>query len=131
MIKKLYIYCKCVLATFHQMIHKKGINARISRIAELSIFAFICIITILYFFKREQEKIISDSATEQFNHEVVSLLSMHNARLTDVVYDYTFWDDFVQKVGTRDSLWFADNISTILSSFRFDFAHFAWGRYMA
>jgi len=103
------------------MKQKSGIYIQIRRIAAFSIFVFVLILFILYFFKRKQEKIILAAAREQFNHEVQSLLNLSNTQLKNVVYDYTFWDELVEKVGSKDSLWFQENITSILNSFHVDF----------
>ena len=58
----------------------------------------------------------------QFNKEVGSLISIKTESLKQVVYDYTFWNDFVEHLKTNDTAWYNNNITTILKTYRFDYA---------
>ncbi len=82
----------------------------------------ILILLMLYFIKDKQEKIMLDESQVQFGKEVNSLLTLKTATLRQVVFDYTFWDDFVDNLNTFDSTWYFNNIATILKSFRIDYA---------
>jgi len=75
----------------------------------------------IYFIANKQEKLMFDASQVQFNNEVNSLVGLKTSSLNQVVYDYTFWDDFVKKIYSKDSYWFENNISSILKSFHFDY----------
>lgn len=77
--------------------------------------------SISYYIKNEQENIIVEASQEQFDHEVNSLLLLKGEILKQVAYDYTYWDELVNAINTRDTSWFDENIATILTSFRFDY----------
>ena len=75
----------------------------------------------LFFIKNKQERLIVEASREQFKHEASSLLELNGASLRQVAFDYTYWDEFVKSINTKDTSWFRDNIATILSSFHFDY----------
>jgi hypothetical protein len=80
------------------------------------------ILLTIYFIANKQEKLMTDASQIQFNNEVKSLVGLKTANINQVVYDYTFWDDFVQKIYSEDTAWYSNNITTILKSFRLDYA---------
>lgn len=77
---------------------------------------------ILYNIKNKQEKLIIEASREQFDHEISSLLALKGESLRQVAYDYTYWDEFVTSINSDDTSWFNNNISTILTSFHFDYS---------
>lgn len=71
-------------------------------------------------YKTKLEKQIYNSSIEQFKSEVKSLLSYDSTAFTQIVYDYTYWDEFVSKIKKKDSLWFDENIT--FGSFNYDYS---------
>ena len=57
----------------------------------------------------------------QFNNEVKSLITLKTTTLKQVAYDYTYWDEFVKKINSGDSVWYSNNITTILKTYRIDY----------
>jgi signal transduction histidine kinase/ActR/RegA family two-component response regulator len=82
---------------------------------------FLIMFSVLFFIKKKQESLIIQSSRQQFKHEVRSLIELNSASLKQVAFDYTYWDEFVDAIGTGDTTWFRENISTILSSFHFSY----------
>ncbi|PKP16688.1 MAG: hypothetical protein CVU06_14220, partial [Bacteroidetes bacterium HGW-Bacteroidetes-22] len=101
---------------------KLTISQRILLLLFLSLAAAILIFTGLYHYKNIQEKEISSVSLEEFTHEVNSIISLHEASLKQVVFDYTYWDEFVMNIKPNNENWFDQNITTIVSSFHFDYA---------
>jgi signal transduction histidine kinase len=82
---------------------------------------FLLLLLTLYLIKDKQEKIIMDESTDLFSKEVNSLLALKTDVLQQVVYDYTFYDDFVENLAINDSAWYENNITTILKSFHLEY----------
>jgi signal transduction histidine kinase/CheY-like chemotaxis protein len=72
---------------------------------------FLVLFFILIIFKFKSEKIIIDSSNEQYGHEVKSLLDLTSKQMTQSVYDYTCWDEFVNALKINDIAWYHSNIT--------------------
>ena len=99
-----------------------SIYSRIIYIMAFIVFTYLLLFSILYLIKIKQEKLILEASRDQFKHEVNSLLVLKGESLKQVAYDYTYWDDFANSINKVDTSWFTNNITTILSSYRFDYA---------
>lgn len=86
-------------------------------VALLAVFVF----AFLYGYKIRKEEVITQVAVGQFSHEVNSIFTLHSAALKQVVFDYTYWDEFVENTRPNNEPWFETNITTIISSFHFDY----------
>ncbi len=75
----------------------------------------------LYVTKRKEKELIIEASTRQFSKEVSSILSVSSTALTQLCFDYTYWDEFVVNIQKNDSTWFRDNISSILISYDYDY----------
>lgn len=98
-----------------------SIYSRMMIVIALTVAIILLLFLISYYIKNEQEKIIVKASQEQFDHEVNSLLLLKGEILKQVAYDYTYWDELVNAIKTNDTTWFNENITTILTSFRFDY----------
>jgi len=98
-----------------------SLYSRIVLLMAMTAVIFLLLFSALYFIKYKQERLITESSTEQFRHEVNSLLALNGESLKQVAWDYTYWDEFAKSIETVDTSWFSANITTILSSFRFDY----------
>jgi signal transduction histidine kinase/CheY-like chemotaxis protein len=72
---------------------------------------FLILFFVLTFFKYKSEKAIIDSAQEQYGHEVRSLLDLTCKQMTQTVFDYTCWDEFVKALKINDIRWYDNNIT--------------------
>jgi signal transduction histidine kinase/CheY-like chemotaxis protein len=75
----------------------------------------------LYLTTRNQEKLILKESEIQFQNGINALLENKRETLNQVAYDYTYWNEFVTQMGSPDTAWYANNITTILKSFRIDY----------
>ncbi len=98
-----------------------GIYARLLLTLALIGVIFLLIMATIYFIANKQEKLMVDSSKVQFNNEVKSLVSLKSANLKQLVYDYSYWDDFVKNISIGNKDWYIENISSILKSYRFDY----------
>jgi hypothetical protein len=75
----------------------------------------------LYLTTSNQEKLILKESELQFQNEINALIANKQETLNQVAYDYTYWNEFVTQLSRPDSDWYANNITTILKSFRIDY----------
>jgi signal transduction histidine kinase/CheY-like chemotaxis protein len=87
----------------------------------ISGITFLLVFSIVFIFKNKEKKLIFNASREQFDHEVNSIISLYNASLKQVTFDYTYWDDFTYNIENFDSTWYNGNIETLLASFHFDY----------
>jgi len=100
---------------------KIGIYTRILTIMGIMGAILLLLMITLYFIRSSQERVLKTTSQAEFQHEVESIFDIKTSAITQVTNDYTFWDEFVQKIYSGDSVWFANNITTMLKSFHFDY----------
>ena len=118
------------------MFRYKTIYGKIKALLVTVGVVFLILFTVLIIFKYKSEKIIIDSAQEQFGHEVKSLLDLTCRQMTQSVYDYTCWDEFVKALKLNDTAWYDNNITfntynyncIIIYNTRFDVVYEALNR---
>lgn len=71
--------------------------------------------------KHKEYQMIQESNKIQLDKESSALITLMGSSVSQVAWDYTYWDDLVLAVSTKDPKWFGSNISTIISSFRLDY----------
>jgi len=98
-----------------------GIYTRILLMIILTGIFFLLLLSILIVLKNKQEKIVDNESQVQFDNKIKSLINLKTATLKQVLYDYTYWDEFVENVYKGDTAWYNNNITTILKSFHFDY----------
>ncbi len=81
---------------------------------------FLFLFIVLIFLKYQTEKQIVTSYEEQFRNEAQSLLTMKSDELLRSVNDYTFWDEFIEAIKTRDTSWLNKNIS-LTTTFNYNY----------
>lgn len=84
-------------------------------------FIFLVLLLRLYLTTSNQEKLILKESEIQFQNEINALIANKQETLNQVAYDYTFWNEFVTQLSSPDTAWYANNITTILKSFRIDY----------
>ena len=80
---------------------------------------FLILFLTLAFYKYKLEKEIIDASGEQFKHEIESLLALTSKQITQTVYDYTYWDDFVKALDKNDTTWYHNNITFFTFNFHY------------
>lgn len=82
---------------------------------------FVILPSSLYFYKKKEEKLIFKESEKQFSTELKTLISISGREIVQTVYDYTYWDEFVDNVTENDSTWFENNIATVIDAFNADY----------
>ena len=82
---------------------------------------FLILFLTLVFYKSKLEKQIVDSGQEQFSHEMKSLLALTSIQITQTVYDYAYWDDFVKALKNIDTNWYKKNVTFF--SYKYDYVY--------
>jgi len=98
-----------------------SVNSRLLFIITITGVLFILFILALYFSERRSYNIIFESSGLQLDQEANALIKISNRTQSDVAWDYTYWDDFVGALKSRDPYWYEENISTIITSFHMDY----------
>jgi len=101
---------------------KASVVKRILRL--ISITGLITLLTVfaLYFIMYLSYREVSESEKEEFKKEAQALLTVTTTLPDQIVWDYTYWDELVSGIRTNDTDFYSENISTIPSSFRMDYA---------
>ena len=100
---------------------KLGIYSRIFFTLIISGVIFLFLLIALYIINNKQGSLMFKESETQFNNEVKSLITLKTTTLKQVAYDYTYWDEFVKKINSGDSVWYSNNITTILKTYRIDY----------
>ncbi|MCK9207362.1 MAG: ATP-binding protein [Salinivirgaceae bacterium] len=98
-----------------------NVNIRILIAITVNGLITLLLILIILFYKSKQEKLMTNLMQEQFKNEMITLLNLKQNTYKEVVYDYTYWDEFVSTIKNKDNEWYQSNISSILGSFHADY----------
>jgi len=101
---------------------KAGINSRLLLIITFAGVSFLLLFAAIIVLQKRQANMIYNESREQFNREVSSIVNLKSTGLRQIAFDYTYWDEFATKMQTgATNEWFENNISTILSSYGYDY----------
>jgi signal transduction histidine kinase/CheY-like chemotaxis protein len=98
------------------------IKSRLTILLSFTGFVFLVVLLIIYFTTLKQKKDLLKESEQQFHNEINSLITLKTASLKQVVFDYTYWNDFVKNLSQKDTSWYNNNITTILKTYRIDYA---------
>ncbi|MDD4639019.1 MAG: ATP-binding protein [Bacteroidales bacterium] len=76
-----------------------------------------CLYLLMFFSYRK----ITRSSIGEFSKEAEALVTVTTNLPDRIVWDYTFWDEFVAHIKINDTDWYEENITSILSSFHMDY----------
>jgi len=79
-------------------------------------------IIVVYKINNDQEKIVSESHSNQMQRNIETLINQNTNGLKQAANDYTFWDEMVEFLHSRDKKWADENIKTMLLNFKIDAA---------
>ncbi|MHC1779882.1 MAG: ATP-binding protein [Bacteroidales bacterium] len=104
------------------MRNKANISSRILLIITFTGISFFALFVSVIFLQKRQAGIIAHKSEESFRNEATLLINSDSKRLRQIVFDYTYWDDFVSAIkNVPDSSWLEENITTILTSYNYDY----------
>jgi signal transduction histidine kinase len=78
-------------------------------------------ITGLYLVMAYSYKMISASSELEFDKEAEAFVAVTTKLPDQIVWDYSYWDEFVSVLKSYSLPWYEENISTIISSFHMDY----------
>jgi len=86
------------------------------------VISFLTIVVLVtYYMKSQEYKLILDGDKSQLDQESEALIKLTGNTMSQVAWDYTYWDELVLSVESKDPEWFEHNITTIITSFRMDY----------
>ncbi len=103
------------------MIKLNTIYERVILLLSISAVIFLLLITSLYFYTLIQEKQVYNSAENQFNNEVESLLDLNSESMRIASNDFTTSDDLVEFTKTRSTKWYNEHIIGSINSLKVDY----------
>ncbi len=104
------------------MSKRPGINSRL-----LIMITYTGVVLVVLFFtilaiQRRQARMINEESQLQYGKDVGSFINLQSTRLRQLVFDYTFWDDFANEIsGGMSKEWYDEYIASILLSYDFDY----------
>ena len=75
----------------------------------------------LYYYTKQVEKQVYTSSKVQFNNEVNKLLELDNKPIQVAINNDTNWDEFVDFIRSRDTLWYNETIGNELNIYKADY----------
>lgn len=101
---------------------KANISFRILLIITFTGISFFALFVTIILLQKRQAGIISQKSEESFRNEAALIINSDRRRMQEIVFDYTYWDDFVSAIeNVPDSAWLEENITTILSSYNYNY----------
>ncbi|HCV16320.1 MAG TPA: hypothetical protein DF637_08310 [Rikenellaceae bacterium] len=99
-----------------------GINNRLLLLIAYTGAIFLLLFTTLLALQKRQSKMIHQESDEQYHREITSIINLNSKGLRQIVFDYTYWDEFTEVMAKGGNItWFDQNISTILTSYDYDY----------
>lgn len=92
------------------MIKFKTLYGKISAYILTIALVFLILFIILDRYKNLHEKQIIESSQRQYVEDMGSLFQMKSSQLSNTIYDYTYWDEFVDGIKMHDTIWYSRNI---------------------
>ncbi len=83
---------------------------------------FMLLFTTLLTLQKRQANMMHDQSDLEYHREISSIINLNSKGLRQIAFDYTYWDEFAEIMSKGgNSIWFERNISTILSSYNYDY----------
>ena len=98
------------------------IFGRIKTMFVIVAIGFLILYTVLSYYKIKMENQIIDSSQEQLFNEANSVISMNSATIKKLVHDYSYWDEFITAIKTKNQKFYIENIYYTISDFNYEYA---------
>ncbi len=82
---------------------------------------FIVLYFSLYYYTKKIEREVFVNSTEQFNNEVSKLLSLDSKHINVAINNDSNWDEFVDFIKTKDTVWFTETIGNEINIYKVDY----------
>ena len=83
---------------------------------------FTILFIIISQYKSNSEKLVNKSFRDHCNREAKHLYEYNSSLMIAITYDYSYWDDFITAINTKDSKWIKSNI-TLNKSFNYEYIY--------
>lgn len=103
------------------MKRKYSINSVFGALTVVMIVFITIVVIVVSSMKAREYNLILEGNRNQLEQESHALIKLMGRSMSQVAWDYTYWDELVSSVEKRDPQWFEENITTIISSFRLDY----------
>lgn len=103
------------------MKRKYSINTVFGALTAVMIAFITVVVIVVSSMKTREYNLILEGNRNQLEQESHALIKLMGRSMSQVAWDYTYWDELVSSVEKRDSQWFEENITTIITSFRLDY----------
>ncbi len=85
-----------------------------------SVFFIILFFALFYYTKQVEQQVFKNSK-EQFANEVNKLLILDSKPIDVAIINDTGWDEFVDFIETRDTIWYKDNVGNEIDTYDVDY----------
>ncbi|WP_310558413.1 ATP-binding protein [Flavobacterium sp.] len=82
---------------------------------------FIVLYLALFYYTKQVEKQVFNNSKEQFTNEVNKLLILDSKPIEVAITNDTGWDEFVDFIETKDSVWYNDNVANEIDTYNVDY----------
>jgi len=83
---------------------------------------FTILFIIISQYRSNSEKLVIKAFQDHCDRESKHLFHYNSAQMTAVTYDYSYWDEFITAINTRDIKWIKSNI-TLNKSFNYEYIY--------
>lgn len=97
-------------------------HTKIIALISCLIFAFAGGLAILHFAESSQTELLVNDLTNSKRQSLSTVMRLHGRLLENLAYDYSYWDDMVAFVSSRDSVWASVNIESTMPTYGADIA---------
>jgi signal transduction histidine kinase/CheY-like chemotaxis protein len=82
---------------------------------------FIILFFALFYYTKQVEKQVFKNSKEQFANEVNKLLILDTKPIDVAIINDTGWDEFVEFIATKDTIWYNDNVGNEIDTYDVDY----------
>ncbi len=105
-----------------KMRNNSGINAQLMKMVIYAGVILSIVFTAILFLQSRQARMLHEKSKAEYIQDFNSLIKYHSIKMTEVILDYTHWDEFskaMEKGVTQE--WFDYNLSSLLEAYDLDY----------
>ena len=104
------------------MSKRPGINSRLLIMITYTGVVLVALFFTILLLQRKQAEMLNKESHQQYGKDIASFINLQSTGLRQLVFDYTFWDDFANEIsGGMSDEWYKDNIASIMLTYDFDY----------
>jgi signal transduction histidine kinase len=90
--------------------------------ALMAVFVFfVAVLLLVIVISNKNKKLVIESSRTELENGIDMLLLLRSDRISQVTYDYSFWDEMVEFTRSVDSSWARQYVDPIISTYNLDF----------